>query len=347
MNPIQINGSTGEGGGQVLRSALTLSMLTGRPFAIRRIRSRRRKPGLLRQHLTAVRAAQAVCGAEVTGDAIGSMELSFRPGAVRPGEHRFAVGTAGSATLVLQTVLPALALASGSSRLELEGGTHNPMAPPFDFLVRTYLPLLERMGPRVRATLLRPGFYPAGGGEMRVEIEPAERLEGFDLLDGGEIRGRRGRALLARLPRHIGEREIKTLQKRTGWPDDAFSVEQLEGSRGPGNAVLLEVEREHVTEVFIGFGEVGKKAEAVASTVVKEMRAYLAADVPVGEHLADQLLLLFAVAGRGSFRTLPLSMHSQTQIEILRTFLEVEITVETPPGEEAGPARLVRVGRAG
>ena len=170
---LTINGSQGEGGGQILRTALAMSLVTGKPFRIVRIRAGRKKPGLLRQHLTAVQAAAQIGQATVEGAAIGSQELTFTPGEIRPGEYRFAVGTAGSATLVLQAVLPALLTAPGLSVLTLEGGTHNPFAPPFDFLHRSYLPLVNRMGPTVEARLERPGFYPAGGGKFVVTVEPA------------------------------------------------------------------------------------------------------------------------------------------------------------------------------
>jgi RNA 3'-terminal phosphate cyclase (ATP) len=321
---VLIDGSIGEGGGQVLRTALALSLVTGQPFRIVRIRAGRKQPGLLRQHLTAVRAATEISGAAVSGDAIGSRELAFEPGAVRPGEYQFAVGTAGSATLVLQTVLPSLAVAAGPSRLILKGGTHNPWAPPFDFLAKSFLPILERMGPRVTARLLRPGFYPAGGGEFTIDIRPADRLAPLELVERGQITGRRARAMVARLPQHIAERELKVVRDKLGWPPDTLAVERVEDSIGPGNVLVLEVECEHVTEVFAGFGEVNVRAEAVAATAVDETRRWLAAGVPVGRHLADQLLVPAAMAG-GGFRTLQPSRHTQTNIAVIEQFVGARI----------------------
>lgn len=339
MKRIDIDGSSGEGGGQILRSSVALSMVTGTPIRVRRIRAGRKRPGLMRQHLTAVRAAAEISGASVNGDRIGSKSLEFSPGEVTGGEYRFAVGTAGSTTLVLQAVLPALLTAPEPSSLVLEGGTHNPMAPPFPFLAGTFLPLVNRMGPKVTATLERAGFYPAGGGRFRVEIEPVEKLKSLELLERGKIRRRRVTAVLAHLPRHVAERELKVVQKKMGWPDSAFGIEDV-SSEGPGNVLLIELESEHLTETFTGFGQVGVKAEAVAHKAVQAVRRYQKAEVPVGEYLADQLLLPLALAGGGAFSTLPLSRHSTTQIDLIGQFLDVPIAVERPDSRRAA----VRIG---
>ncbi len=330
---LTIDGSHGEGGGQVLRSSLAMSLVTGRPFVIENIRAGRKKPGLMRQHLTAVNAAAEVGHAEVTGATIGSSRLEFRPGRVAPGKYTFSVGTAGSATLVLQTVLPGLLLAEGESNLILEGGTHNPFAPPLDFLTKTYLPLVNRMGPTVDARLHWPGFYPAGGGRFTVRIQPAAQLGRLKLVERGEIRARRVTAMVANLPQHIGERECRTIAENTGWSEGCFRIEMVQHSRGPGNVVLIELESEHLTEVFTGFGRIGVRAEAVAMRVLDEARAYLAAGVPVGKYLADQLLLPLGIAahfgtGGGMFRTMALSLHATTHIEILHRFLELDVRVE-------------------
>jgi RNA 3'-terminal phosphate cyclase (ATP) len=329
---LTIDGSRGEGGGQILRTSLALSILAHRPVRIERIRAGRRRPGLRQQHLTAVRAAAEVSRGQVEGLEIGSQTLTFSPGQVQPGEHRFEIGTAGSTTLVLQTVLPPLLTAPGPSRLVLEGGTHNPMAPPFDFLQRAFLPLLSRMGPRLVATLGRPGFYPKGGGQIEILVTPAAKLEPIQLLDRGEIRGRRGRALVARLPAQIAERELRRVGQRLGWPQRSLQVEEISDCAGPGNVLVLELECEHVTEVFCGFGERGVRAERVADLAIQRTRRYLSAGVPVGAHLADQLLLPMALAGGGAFRTLRPTGHTRTNIEVIKRFLEREVRVE-----ELGP----------
>lgn len=325
---IQIDGSQGEGGGQVLRSALSLSLVTGRPFEITNIRAGRSRPGLLRQHLTAVEAAVQIGGACVEGAVPGSRQLRFAPGAaVRPGRYTFSVGTAGSAVLVLQTVLPALLTASAPSTLVLEGGTHNPAAPPFEFLDRVFLPVLRRMGVSVAARLERRGFYPAGGGRFTVEVEPAGSLAPIQLFERGEIVGRRLRAVVENLPRHIARRELDEVCAGLAFEPEQAEIEEVQDGRGPGNVLLVELESTGITEVFTGFGEHQRSAEAVARDVVSEARQYLAAGVPVGRRLADQLLLPMALAGGGTFRTLPLSRHAQTNIEVIRTFLDVDIRV--------------------
>jgi RNA 3'-terminal phosphate cyclase (ATP) len=328
---IVIDGSTGEGGGQILRTSLALALVTGQPFEMRRIRAARSKPGLQRQHLTAVLAASEVGAAEVRGAELNSQHLIFAPKGIRAGEYHFRIGTAGSASLVLQTVLPALAMADGPSRLLLEGGTHNSLAPPFEFLQKAYLPLLARMGPRVEVTLERHGFYPAGGGRVSVSVVPKKPWAPLELFQRGQVIQRRVRAIVSRLPRHIAEREVRTALDRLEWPRDCGLVEEVE-SAGPGNAVVVEVGCEHVTEVFTGFGQRGVPAEQVASHAADEAKRYLAADVPVGEHLADQLLLPMAISGGGGFRTLAPSFHTTTNIATLANFLEVQVaTVELGP----------------
>lgn len=323
---ITIDGAAGEGGGQILRTSLALSLVTGKPFRIINIRAGRKKPGLLRQHLTAVQAATQVGDAVSDGGEIGSCELVFRPEKIRAGEYRFAIGTAGSTTLVLQTILPALILADGPSRLILEGGTHNPFAPPFDFLARTFLPQLARFGPKVEATLARPGFYPAGGGRLKIEITPVPKLQPVELLERGDDRGRRVVAHLAALPVDIAERAFAQFEKRMGWPRTACEIIEHPAAFGPGFVLTGEIASEHITETFTGFGERGVRAEQVADAVIDQARHYLASSAPVGEYLADQLLIPLALSGGGGFRTLGVSRHAQTNIQVIRQFLPQELS---------------------
>jgi RNA 3'-terminal phosphate cyclase (ATP) len=325
-NFVMIDGAMGEGGGQVFRTSLALSLITGKPFRITNIRAGRKQGGLLRQHLTALNAAAEVGQAKVSGAEIGSSEVAFEPGRVKPGEFRFSVGTAGSATLVLQTILPALMTASAPSHLVLEGGTHNPYAPPYDFLEKAFLPVLRKMGPEVSCHLERPGFYPAGGGRFTVTVDPVSDLARLNLVERGEIKSCRCCAVVALLGKHIGDREIKVVCEEMDWGRECASIVSHRQSRGPGNILTIAIESEGVTEVFTGFGMRGVTAERVALGAVEEAKRYLKADVPVGVHLADQILLPMALAGGGSFRTLAPSRHTLTNIQVIESFLNVAIS---------------------
>jgi RNA 3'-terminal phosphate cyclase (ATP) len=325
---ISIDGNIGEGGGQILRSSLALSMVTGQPFRMTNIRAGREKPGLMRQHLTAVNAAAAICGADVEGGAIGSQVIAFSPGRVKAGAYTFSIGSAGSATLVLQTVLPALLTADGVSSLTLEGGTHNPYAPPIDFLEQAFAPLINRMGPTVDVAMERAGFYPAGGGRFFVNITPAAQLLPLHLPERGKITRRLAKAVVAALPGEIAKRELDRVEKMLGWTGDQLQIRQLPDAWGPGNLLTLEIHSEHVTEVFTGFGMKGVTAEAVAENAIQQAKRYLAAGVPVGVCLADQLLLPMAIAGGGSFLTLAPSRHTLTNIEVIARFLPVRFDID-------------------
>lgn len=324
---LSIDGSFGEGGGQILRTSLALAIVTQRAIRIENIRANRDKPGLRRQHLMAVRAAAEISGAQVSGDTLGSRELQFKPGSAQAGDYKFDIGTAGSTTLVLQTILPPLLLANERSTIELVGGTHNPFAPPFDFLERAFLPLIDRLGPRVTIALDRPGFYPAGGGRIRLEITPAGTLAPLRLIERGPIQRRLCRVLLSNLPEHIARRELDTVAAALDLPEDGLELRRYQGNFGPGNAVTIEIASEHVTEIFTGFGRRGVSAEAVASQAATEAKRYIEADVPIGEHLADQLLLPLALAGAGHYVTLPPSSHLTTNIYMINKFLTVPILV--------------------
>ncbi len=334
----------GEGGGQVLRSSLAYSLLTSTPFRVTNIRAKRARPGLMRQHLVAVNAATQIGDAEVSGAELGSTELVFRPKAIRPGNYTFSIGGAGSTTLVFQTILLPLMLgAKDPSVVTFEGGTHNPMAPPVPFLERAFLPVLARMGGRVDVTFERYGFYPAGGGRWTATIYPAATLERLELLHRGEVRARSATALVAQIPPAVAVRELDTLSTALGW-DRAWSrPHMIENSHGPGNALLATLDSQHVTEVFTGFGERGVRAEVIAETLAREILHYLAADVPVGQHLADQLLLPMALGGGGSFRTVKPSAHSLTQLDLARIFLAVDGAITW----EAGDAWRAEVAHGG
>lgn len=334
---IELDGSQGEGGGQILRTGLALAMVTGRPLRIERIRAKRPKPGLMRQHLACVQAAAEVCGAQVDGAVLGAQTLAFTPGPVRAGDYRFAIASAGSCLLVLQTVLPALLLAPAPSRLQLSGGTHNPMAPPFHFLQRAYAPLLQRMGATLDLTLRRSGFYPAGGGEVEAVVTPAAgALQPFDLLTRGASVSAQADCLAPGLARGIVRRELDTLGQAMGWSGEQLRGDGARQNEGPGNALLATLAYEHVTEVFCAFGERSVSAEQVAHTLVKEIRGYQASEAAVGAHLADQLALLMALAvwqsqRPAAFTCSEITEHTRTNCAVIERFLPLRFALQARP----------------
>ena len=328
-----IDGSEGEGGGQILRTSLSLSVITGRPFRIYNIRANRPKPGLRRQHLAAVRAAAEISDAELSGDAVDSRDLTFTPKAVRGGTYHFDVGSAGSTMLVLQTVLPPLMIADAPSTIALAGGTHNFGAPPFPFLEKTLIPLVNRMGPRMDVRLHRHGFAPAGGGSATVRIEPTRKLTPLNLDRRGPVKRILAKATVAGLPTTIARRELDVVADVLELSAHQKKVEELPPEEGPGNIVTIEIESAGVTEIVTAFGQRGVPAEKVARGAAEEARRYLATDAAVGEHLADQLMIPLALAGGGSYRTGLLSMHSLTNIVTIGKFLDTKArTVESPDG---------------
>ncbi len=321
---IKINGSEGEGGGQILRSSAALSLLTGKPFHITDIRGKREKPGMMRQHVTCIEAACAISDSSCEGLHVGSSEIIFHPGKIKSGNYNFKVGTAGSTGLVLQTILIPLLYADGPSHIILEGGTHNMMAPPFDFIERVFLPIINRMGPSVSARLIRHGFFPRGGGRIEIDINPAP-LKRIDCIDRGELKSVNGTAMFTGLPFDVADREVKAARKVLSWDEEAIGVRQLPEDQGPGNILLLEAQYEHVTEIVSGFGKLGLKAERLAKTAANRLKGYMNSEAFAGPYLADQLLLPMAIAGGGKFTTVKPSQHSLTNAEIISLFTDIKI----------------------
>jgi len=335
---IEIDGSQGEGGGQILRSSLTLAICTQQPFRIANIRANREQPGLKRQHLTAVKAAAQICAAEVDGAEPSSRALTFRPGRLQSGAYTFDIGSAGSCTLVFQTVLPALLTATGESRVRIFGGTHNKGSPPFDFLARSFLPLLARMGASVELELASYGFYPRGGGEIRSRITPVSKLRALELMERGPLVRGHAEAYVSAIPVHVAQRELQVIGRRLGFAPANLLLRALPNDMGPGNAVTITLEHQHVTEVFTGFGERGVRAETVADQAAEDAQAYLASSAPVDEHLADQLLLPMALGSGGAFVTRQLTPHLHTNAAVIERFTGRKMSV-TP----AGGAMEVRI----
>ncbi len=323
---ITIDGSQGEGGGQILRTSLSLSAITGTPVRIVNIRARRPKPGLQKQHLTCVQAAARICNAQVEGAELGSREVTFSPQGVVAGQYHFSIGSAGSASLVLQTVLPPLLRASAPSTVVIEGGTHNSMAPPFEFLRDSFLPVLARIGATVELRLERHGFYPAGGGRIVAVIQPLVAPWALELDERGKFLGRHARAMIANLPAHVAHREIEAIKHQLKWSYAECDEDEVQAD-GPGNVLTITLRYAHVTEVITGFGELRTRAEEVARKAGKEAQRYLDAGAPVGEHLADQLLLPLAIAAGGRFRTAAPSDHTTTNAAVIASFLGERVSV--------------------
>lgn len=336
---IELDGKDAEGGGQILRSALALALATGQAFRLVDVRGNRAKPGLMRQHLTALRAAAAVCNGRVTGDELGSLTVTFVPGTVQPGHYKFEIGTAGSTVAVLQALLPAMAHTSSASSVTITGGTHNPMAPPFDYLATTLAPQLTRIGWNVKFTLQRPGFAPAGGGELTAHFAPLVQPQALHLHERGQAKGSVARVLLSNLRRDIGERELQALAEQLRVLPNApqlsqSNIDSVRNAQGPGNMLSLALEFEHVTELLTCIGERSKSAQRVAEDVATQAAAYLAADAPVGEYLCDQLLVPLAVTAGGSFRATRWSPHAMAQANLINTFFPHSVSYQAFRGSD-------------
>jgi RNA 3'-terminal phosphate cyclase (ATP) len=345
---IELDGSAGEGGGQILRTALALSLATSQPFRIDHIRAKRPKSGLLRQHLTCVQAAVAVGGGTARTSArnaqggeaqLGDTSLTFTPGKVQAGEYEFAVGSAGSCMLVLQTVLWPLALACGTSTLLLRGGTHNPMAPSLSFLQHLAPCFAGDGAALMELELRRHGFYPAGGGEALVRIHPPGRgIAAPELMARGKLLRAWAECLHAGIPKGVAARELGVLKSAFGWSDEQLLDRGLRANEGPGNVLLAVLQFEHITEVFASHGDKGTSAEQVAQRLVSEVRAYLAHSAPVGPHLADQLMIPLALAAlqgrRGQYAATELTEHARTNARVIEQFLPVRFVLQ--PAEAGG-----------
>jgi RNA 3'-terminal phosphate cyclase (ATP) len=329
MSTILIDGSKGEGGGQILRTSLALSCITGKPLRIENIRAARRNPGLARQHLVCVQAACEISKGRCEGDALRSQVLDFQPEPVRSGDYHFDIGSAGSASLVAQTILPALFLAYKPSRVTVTGGTHNPWAPPFDFLKETFLPAISTAGFPGHCKLIKHGFYPAGGGKMTFRIEPGQQPPTpIELCAGDDELQIHARIYTAKLPAHIAGRQEKLLLD-SGL--DIANVEHIEAadSEGPGNCIMIRLLGADRTTVFTAFGQKGKSSKKVVAEAVTQAKRFLANAAAIDPHLADQLLIYMAVSAAGAFTTSELSNHLLTNIEVIKQFLPVEFkTVE-------------------
>ncbi len=332
---LEINGAMGEGGGQVLRSSLSLAILTGKPVSITHIRASRAKPGLQPQHLQAVLAAAAICGAQVSGAELHSQQLTFEPGEVHPGRYYFDIGTAGAASLVLQTVFLPLSRAGGTSHLVIRGGTHVPFSPCYHYLERQWLPVMQDRGYRMRLASNQAGFYPTGGGEIQSTIWQAQAVEPLQLLERGKLVRIRGISAVANLEDGIARRQKLQALRRLEPVCANSKIETIQlASAGKGTLLLLQAEFEHAAGCYFGLGAIGKRAEAVADEAVDALLAFLAGSGAVDEHLADQLLLPLALAsGPSQFSTTRVTRHLLTNAEVMQAFLPARVQVQGSEGE--------------
>jgi RNA 3'-terminal phosphate cyclase (ATP) len=341
---LDIDGSFGEGGGQILRSALALSLMTGKSFKLRKIRANRKpKPGLRPQHLACVRAAAKIGSANVAGDTVGSSQLTFEPGTVSAGQYRFAIGTAGSTALVLHTVYLPLALAGTPSEIVLEGGTHNEKAPCYHFLETTWAAYLKRMGLAIKLEMERPGFYPRGGGVISAHIAPCSKLRPLTLTGPVKIDQASILSAVAGLPEHVSKRQARraTVRLRGAGLEPEVAFEEWDG--GPV-CVLLITFPGKVPSLFFGLGARGKPAESVADEAADESLAHRQTGMPVDRHSGDQLLLPLAIAdGDSEYHVSTIDRHLTTNAAIIQMFLDCQITID---GDEGEPGVVKVAGRA-
>jgi RNA 3'-terminal phosphate cyclase (ATP) len=340
---IEIDGSEGEGGGQILRSALALSILTGRPFKLVNIRANRRKPGLQPQHLMSVRAAGTVSGAVYKGASVGSAVLYFEPKDVKPGKYTFSIGTAGATTLVLHTIYLPLALRSDSaSEIIITGGTHNAHAPCYHFLATTWAAYMARLGIKLELEMIRPGFYPRGGGEIRAVIHPFSRVKGLKLTTCPELTTAGGFSAFAGLPESVGKRQARrlTVRLKAAGIESHIPIEEWQAAN-PGTVAAVVFRQAPVPPLFFGLGERGKPAESVADDAADEAIRFRDSGCPVDEHSADQLLLPLAFSPEASeYRTASITRHLTTNIATVRKFVDRAIELDA----EVGRPGTVRVG---
>ncbi|MCJ7716895.1 MAG: RNA 3'-terminal phosphate cyclase [Anaerolineales bacterium] len=330
MNKIVIDGSVGEGGGQIFRTSLTLSLLTQQSLHIFNIRSKRSSPGLKAQHLAALKASASISGAKVEGDFLGSQEVLFFPGEIRPGKYKFEIPTAGSTALVLQTIFIPLSVASKKSQVSIIGGTHVPWSPPFHYLKWQWLPWMEKIGYSGKVELDHCGYYPAGGGGISCSVIPAGSIQPVQITDKGRLIQIRGISAATDLPKDIPNRQRLRFISSMGssYPLNDIRSVILPG-KGRGTFLTVLVEFEKSTACFTSLGKKGKRAEHVADDLISEVKEYLNSSGSVDAYLPDQLLIPLSFAsGPSKIKTPRVSLHLLTNAEVIQRFLQVSIRIE-------------------
>lgn len=346
MDILDIDGNYGEGGGQILRSSLSLAAILNRPIRINRIRAGRKSPGLAPQHLTSVNAVAAITSAEVIGGAIGSETLTFRPHEIRGGNYTFDVAdirpSAGALSLVFQSIVWPLSCAKVPSTVALRGGTHVPWSPTVHYLQRVFLPIASKFGFEASIQLNRWGWYPRGGGEVIAKVHPITNSRDIMLRYRGQLQAIHGISAASNLPEHIIDRQHNQIQKRLARLDSPVSIERIRGeSIGQGTFVFLTAEFQNIKAGFSALGARGKRAESVADEACQALETFLASDAAIEPHLADQLILPMALAaGESRFTTSRITRHLTTNIWLVQQFLPVRFEVN---GAENEPGEIVKV----
>ena len=330
---IEIDGTFGEGGGQILRTSLSLASVTGQAVHIVNIRAKRRKPGLMRQHLACVKAIAEITRGRISGAELNSLELTLDPETIHGGDYHFAIGSAGSVTLIAQTVIPALLCANVPSHVVIEGGTHTDQSPIFEFFDRVYLPALRKMGADITAKMESIGFYPAGGGKIVLDIQPVKMWNRFECMQAGSLKRSMLIVMGFGISKQIMEDEVTIFKEKLEVKDGFRHESQEVKSHGPGNVLYAQMEYENITELFSICGAFNVSRREVGERVAGMVNKYLMLNVPVGRFLADQLLLPMAIGAGGKYLTAPPTKHTQTNIEVIRKFLNTDIELENRKNE--------------
>jgi len=325
---VEIDGSVGEGGGQILRTSLSLSCITGRPLRIFNIRKGREKPGLMPQHITCVNAVSKIANADVSGNEVGSTELLFTPRKITPGEYIFDIKTAGSISLVFQTIFPPLLSTTKTSRITIKGGTHVPFSPTYHYIAGVFIPVLNKMGIEANCSINRYGFYPKGGGEVEFEISPIKKLKGVNLTSRGKLLSINGYSGVARLPLKIAERQRNSLLQQLHPLSANIKILNVL-SPGEGTFTFIKAEYENTIAGFSSLGKRGKPAEEVGREAAKEFINFHNTSASLDPHLSDQIVIYLALSEEdSSFTTSRITQHLMTNLWVIKRFLKINYHIE-------------------